>query len=174
MSKKINLKGQRFGQLTVIKDTGKRGFGFVVWLCRCDCGNLTKVYSNSLRTKNTRSCGCYMRKKQRRFGNLNPAYKHGDARRGKINRLYITLMSIIRRCENPNNKSYKYYGKRGIKICNEWRNDYLVFKKWALANGYADNITIDRIDSNGDYCPENCQWITNVENARKARIEGLN
>ena len=76
-----------------------------------------------------------------------------------------------KRCENDNHKSYRYYGGKGITVCQEWAESFAVFKGWALANGYADNLTIDRKDSSKGYCPDNCQWITAVENTRKADYE---
>lgn len=95
---------------------------------------------------------------------------HGDARKGKKTRLYNTWINMKRRCYNTNNKDFVSYGGKGITVCAEWY-DYTNFKAWALANGYKDNLTIDRIDSSGDYCPENCQWLTMVENATKSHKE---
>lgn len=171
MSKKINLMGQRFGRLTVIKDTKKRAHnGGILWLCHCDCGNLTESRGDHLQSGRIQSCGC-LHDELFEINRIKYRYKHGDGIHGKRPRIYMIWQRIIGRCGNPNNKDYKYYGAKGIKICAEWRSDYLAFKNWALANGYADNLTIDRIDSNGDYCPKNCQWITNAENARKAQLE---
>ena len=165
MTKKMNkyiyrdLTGQRFGRLTVIKYTDKRNNRGVVWLCRCDCGNLIYVRSTSLVDKNTQSCGCLHKERleQARF-------KHGDYG----TRLYATYHRMKNRCLNPNNKNYKYYGGKGVQICPKWKENYLAFKKWALANGYKSGLTIDRIDNDGDYSPQNCQFITQSENSKRS------
>lgn len=162
MTEKINIQGQRFGRLVAIKDSGKRYQGEVIWLCFCSCGNFTQVRSGHLKSGTTQSCGCYMRERGREAN-----YKHG----GRGTRLYRIYCNMIQRCENPNKYSYRYYGKKGIKISPEWRNDYMAFKEWALANGYQDNLTIDRIDSKGGYNPSNCRWITHSENTTKANLE---
>ena len=94
--------------------------------------------------------------------------KHGDNIKGKRTRLYQTWAGMKSRCFNPKNKKYKYYGGRDITIYEKWKSDYTVFREWALANGYKDNLTIDRIDNNGDYNPDNCQWISKANNNRKA------
>lgn len=167
MNKK-NLTGQRFGRLIAIKDSGKRRRNRIVWLCRCDCGNLIEVSSGHLINGHTHSCGCLkkeitIKRNKLRIGKNNPRYKHGEYK----SRLYHIYHAMRMRCINPKNPAYKYYGKRGIKVCPEWENNYLPFKKWALVSGYKDNLTIDRIDNNKDYTPENCQWITQSENSRK-------
>jgi len=161
--RKLDLKGRRFGRLIAIGDTDKRTkHGKVFWLCRCDCGNLTETNSGNLISGNTKSCGClhdeiatnHMRQ---------ISYKHG----GKGTRLYRIWSLMKNRCYNKNSKDYRRYGQRGIKVCNGWKNNYVVFKDWALANGYKSFLIIDRIDNDGDYEPKNCQWITIAENTAK-------
>ena len=158
-----NLIGQKFGRLTVIKDSGKRSKSReIIWECKCECGRLTKAINGNLKTGNTKSCGCLQKENQN-------ALKHGDRCKGKRSRLYVTWDNMMGRCNNLNNKKYRTYGKLGTTVCEEWK-DYLNFKNWALNNGYQDNLTIDRIDCYGNYCPDNCQFITNSQNAGKRKI----
>lgn len=159
-----DLTGQRFGRLIAVCSTNKRARRHVVWLCRCDCGNLKEIESNSLCSGKTKSCGCL----QKEIAiNLKPNLKHGDIIKGKPKRLYIIWRDILARCLNPNDDSYKYYGKRGIKICEAWLNSYITFRDWAMSHGYSDNLTIDRINHRGNYEPSNCQWITLSDNVKK-------
>ena len=154
-----DLTGQKFGRLTVIEKTTKRSpHGEIIWKCRCKCGNITEVRGSNLLGGHTKSCGCLYKETRE---------KHGDAKKGERARLYNIWIMIKDRCYNPNNRAYKWYGGRGIKVCEEWENNYPAFKTWALANGYKEGLTIDRIDNDGDYCPGNCQWITRAENAKK-------
>ena len=156
-----NLVGKRFGRLVVIRDSGKRKRREIAWLCICDCGNTLESRGPNLRLGNTRSCGCL---------NIENIYKHGDATNGPT-RLYRIWVAMKQRCNNLNYQSYKYYGKRGIKVCKDWINNYSAFKFWAILNGYQDNLTIDRIENNGNYEPSNCQWITASENSIKSNRE---
>lgn len=159
----INLEDQRFERLTVIKDSGKRYRGEeVIWLCQCDCGNLTEVRGYYLRSGHTKSCGCLHREISARIIK-KVSFKHG----GKGTRLYNLWDGIKQRCKNPNATKYETYGKRGIKICPEWETDFNIFKNWALKNGYKPGLTIDRLDYDGNYEPSNCQWLTRSENVKK-------
>jgi len=167
---KEDLIGQRFNRLTVIKDTGDRSNDSrIFWLCQCDCGNLTKVRSNNLKSGQVKSCGC-LRQEITQSNNIKNQI-HGDAKKGKIARLYRIWRDMKGRCKYVYDISYKWYGGKGIKVCNEWQISYQAFKNWALASGYNDNLTIDRINSNKDYSPDNCQWLTNAENIAKGQKE---
>jgi len=171
-----NLIGQKFGRLFVIKNTGKRKNSQAVWLCRCACGNECEIRSHSLLAGDTKSCGCLKMeriKQTKKSGNNNPNFKHGDTVKRKLNRLFTVWCGMKQRCLDKNSGNYKYYGGRGIKIYNEWKNNYLSFKNWALFHGYKAGLTIDRINNNEGYCPENCQWITNSENLIKSHRERI-
>ena len=160
-----NLKGQRFGRLLVLEDSGERKDRKVVWVCLCDCGNIKDVRSGDLKRGHTKSCGCLRDEVTRKR-----SYKHGDACRNSVTRLNQTWRGMKARCYNPNANEYKRYGGRGITVCDEWKNDYLPFKLWAMASGYKSNLTIDRKDNDGNYEPNNCQFITKSENATKGNL----
>jgi len=159
MGKLIDLTGKRFGKLIVIKKNGKDKFRQNMWLCKCDCGNYVTVRAYSLKN-NTRSCGCL----QKELTSMSKK-THGLSK----NILYSVMYSIKNRCYNKNEPSYKYYGKRGIIICNEWKNNFISFYNWAINNGYKKGLTIDRIDVNGNYEPNNCRWITIQEQQKNKR-----
>lgn len=154
MAKHIDLTGQRFGRLTVIKEIGKNKYSDYLWECLCDCGNTKIVTTNRLRCGITKSCGCL-----RKELCVDTHTTHNLSK----SRLYKIFWMMKYRCYNHNSSAYKYYGAKGITIYQPWLNDFLNFYNWALANGYQDNLTIERIDVNGNYEPSNCIWITQAE-----------
>lgn len=158
MPKKKDLSGMRFGKLVSVREVGMKN-GAYVWECVCDCGNTAFVDVRHLSSGHTQSCGC-----NRREGTKKPAYSHGLCR----TRLYRIWGNMKTRCLNPRAYNYSYYGGKGIAICEEWLHSFEAFYDWAMGNGYKDGLTIDRKDSNGDYCPSNCQWITQSQNAARA------
>lgn len=159
----IDITGKKFGRLTVIKKSGHRGKD-VTWECSCDCGKTVIVSGNDLRSGHTQSCGCLQRE---RATEVNT--KHGAAGRGGRDNLYSRWEGIKKRCYTKSCKSYKDYGGRGIKMCDEWLNDYSAFREWALSNGYEPHLTIERKDVDGDYCPANCTWIPKGEQTKNRR-----
>ena len=163
MRKSPDLIGCRFGKLVVLKfDKYENRKG--MWICQCDCGRQVRVSTNGLRCGNTKSCGC------KRKESLHNAFStHG--RSGC--RLYKIWAGIIQRTENPNNPSYCYYGERGIKVCKAWQDSFRAFEQWALKNGYQDNLTIERIDNDLGYSPENCKWATVKQQCSNRRSNHL-
>lgn len=143
----------KFGKLTIIKTyykqmkTRKRKFA----LCKCDCGNITEVRYDCLTNNNTKSCGCI---------NTVDRTKPNSVKKHKLYRVYWRIKEC---CYNKNDKSYKYYGGRGIKICDEWLQ-YENFLSWCLTHGYKEGLQIDRIDTNGNYEPSNCRFVTSSDN----------
>ena len=151
---KVDLTRQRFGSLTVLEFVPKENDRHSLWKCQCDCGEFCIVYQghlmrqNQKRGKSHRTCKLYVPKRN--------------------NRLYGIWRHMRQRCNKPYSANYKDYGERGISICKEWEN-FSEFEKWALSNGYADNLTLDRIDTNGNYEAENCRWISHSAQQRNKR-----
>ena len=156
-----DLTGMTFGRLLV--QCRAEASGKVRYVCQCSCGTQITVLADSLRRGVTKSCGCLRKVKIR-----SSHTKHG----GTKEPLYYVLNMMHQRCENPTNRDYVYYGARGISVCPEWKN-YAVFRRWALQSGYAPGLTIDRINPNGNYCPENCRWITIEEQQKNRRSKAV-
>lgn len=154
-----NITGMRFTRLTALRIVGKTMDNRPAWLCRCDCGNEVVVSEHNLKRNNTKSCGCYKRDAQ-----MKAHYKHGNC----CTRLYRVWSNMRSRCDRKSNDNYEWYGGRGISYEEKWK-DFSSFMKWAMANGYNDSLELDRIDTNGNYTPENCRFITHQENCRNRR-----
>ncbi|MBO5259973.1 MAG: hypothetical protein J6B26_06295 [Agathobacter sp.] len=161
--KKINLIDKKFGRLQVIEEAKKRG-NKRMWKCRCDCGNITIVATNTLKSGHTTSCGCLRTEKRPEFHKV-----HGMTK----TRLYKIWVNMKQRCYIEENEQYPNYGGRGIEVCEEWRNDFQSFYNWAIANGYQDDLSIDRKNPDGHYEPSNCRWATMKEQQNNRRNNHL-
>ena len=211
----VDLSGQRFDMVTVVCPVGRK-HGYVEYLCKCDCGNETRLGSNQLRRKCRHSCGCH---KSINIPEVGQKYNHLTAIRpandGKYlfrcdcgtekeisgynvvkgltiscgsceyhakeisdrskthglsdTRFYEQYRGMLKRCYDSNAINYRDYGGRGITVCEEWRNDPGAFLTWALENGWAEGLTLDRIDNDGPYCPTNCRWVTAHDQSRNKR-----
>lgn len=159
-----NLAFKKFGKLTAIKQDGfytfPSGRKTAMWICECECGNITKpIKAWQLTNGHTRSCGCLKNEAQR---------THGKSK----TRLYKIWSGMKQRCKNTKTPFYKDYGGRGISFCEEWMA-FENFEKWATQNGYTDKLTLDRIDVNGNYEPSNCRWATKKDQSNNTRINHI-
>lgn len=157
---RLYLEGQKFGRLLVLDYAYLKPKRGIYYNCLCDCGNIKQVSTNSLKKGETKSCGCYKHE-------IDTTIKHGGAKIGKLTSEYKTWIGIKTRCYNLNNEKYPIYGGRGIKVCDKWLGEegFINFLK-DMGNKPSSNHSIDRINVNGNYCPENCKWSTRSEQQR--------
>lgn len=160
MGRFIDLTNKKFGRLLVIERSRNDKQGKPMWRCRCDCGSEITVRGAALSQGHTVSCGCYCREIHTSHG-------------GSESRLYHVWHSMKERCYSKTHNAYPDYGGRGITVCNEWL-DFANFRKWAMDSGYDENApqwacTLDRVDVNGGYCPQNCRWVDMAEQAKNKR-----
>lgn len=165
MPKLIDLTGKMFGRLLILERAEDyilpKGGRVTQWKCQCESKTIVVVAGNSLRRGLTKSCGCFSEECRKATKNKT----HGDSK----TRLFNIWCGMKQRCNNPNAPKYQNYGGRGIAVCDEWKNSFEKFRAWVLNNGYSDDLTIDRINNDGNYEPDNCRWATVTEQNQNKR-----
>lgn len=161
----IDITGQKFRRLYVVCFVGLNHRKEAVWQCKCDCGNEINVRSHPLRTGHTKSCGCLKREEEKKRNEHPHKIKH----RLSKSRLHNIWCNMKARCYNSNHPHYSDYGGRGITVCQEWLDDFMNFYNWSMENGYSDDLSIDRINNDKGYSPDNCRWVKNVIQANNKR-----
>lgn len=162
-----DMVGYEYNGCVVLSRAGSNKRGLAMWKVKCHCGNDFVTLGNSIRFGKANSCGCSHKKAAKHMGLKNKI--HGET----CSRLYNIWKSMKYRCNKKDHKSYEYYGGRGIEVCKEWLKSYEIFKEWAIKNGYNETLTLDRIDVNGNYEPNNCRWATFKEQGRNRRNNKL-
>ena len=160
MGKTKDLTGQRFGSLVAIELANKPPMKNAIWKCRCDCGKYVNIYAQNLIKGKSKSCGCNRAKYV-----SDSKIKHGK----RYTRIYGIWSGMKARCYSVSDCNYPNWGGRGIVMCDEWKDNFESFYNWAINNGYSDNLSIDRINNDGNYEPSNCRWVTQAEQNRNRR-----
>ena len=162
--------GEKFGHLTIIKSAGVNAHYCKKVECLCDCGTRKVVLLSHVMSGSTKSCGCY---RSKRASSLSRSHGLLVGAKKIEPRLYRIWSNMKARCFNDKHKAFKNYGARGIEVCRDWAEDYKVFHEWALLSGYSDSLTIERVDNDSGYSPENCKWVSKSEQVRNRRANKL-
>lgn len=173
MPGKYDLTGQKFGRLTALYTVPNNSYR-ARWHCVCECGNTKDVLQQNLCNGHVRSCGCLHAERNVEKINAYNSYINRESHNETKTKLYHIWVGIKSRCFGETSTSYHEYGERGISVCDEWRNSFLTFKEWAISHGYSEELSIDRIDVNGNYSPDNCRWVSASVQAFNKRVPKRN
>lgn len=157
----VNIAGQRFGRLTVLRLEGQASDRHALWLCRCDCGSEKIIRGHSLRGGQSRSCGC--------LNTHQYALRHGDTRKGQLAPEWSSWYGMLQRCQNPNTSNFELYGGRGIRVCDRWQSYEHFLTDMGRRPDPPEQYSLDRIDNDGHYEPHNCRWATRSEQQKNKR-----